>query len=107
MYFYFSFASEKGFLGAVVVEAEDTESAIAEVNRRGLNPGGEALILPFPEGSEGTEGLPVNRLISREEIVDARRVGDLSEEEQSEIEGTRVCEECNEEARRKDARERF
>ncbi len=66
---YISFAMESGPLGATVIEAESHEMALSEATRLNINPGGEAAILPVPEGRETEARAMLNRLVSVEEIL--------------------------------------
>jgi hypothetical protein len=43
MWFYLSFADDSGFLGGVILQADDFLSAVMEASVRGINPGGEVL----------------------------------------------------------------
>ncbi len=47
-YWYLSFASEKGFLGACILRARGPKHAVKVANQHGLNQGGEIMILPIP-----------------------------------------------------------
>lgn len=77
--FYLSFADDKSSLGGTLVEAENSISAIQEVIRRGLNPGGEAMIIPVQEPCPPSLLGYLNRLVSQEELIKdgAKRLGDL------------------------------
>lgn len=67
---YLSFADTVGgkarFLGAALVEADDTVAAVKEAYRLGCNPGGEVFGMPF-------ERVPPlayrNRLLTRDEVA--------------------------------------
>jgi hypothetical protein len=64
--YWLSFASETtGFLGACVVEADDTEEAIKAAWRQGINPGGWVCVNAAPESWRQYAG----RLIGREEAT--------------------------------------
>jgi len=68
-WWYISFASESGFLGAVQVQAETQERAIIQSHKLRINPGGEAMVCgPLPGEIVRAGGLPVNSLITREQI---------------------------------------
>ena len=54
MLWYISFASETGFLGTTVVEADSPPAALQEATRLGINPGGEAAIWWLAERDDGT-----------------------------------------------------
>lgn len=60
-WFYLSFASRDQFLGACVVEAASAQEAPLIASARGINPGGQVLIL----SSDGPGPLPPYRLFSR------------------------------------------
>jgi hypothetical protein len=97
-WFYISFARAKskgGFLGATVIEADDVMGAMFEARRRGLNPGGEAQIVPIPpDRAERPEIVALrNRLVGREELI-AISNGEVTigaYHENSNV----VCDECN------------
>lgn len=93
-WFYISFARAKaqgGFLGGTVVQADDAAGAIVEATRRGLNPGGEAQIIPVP--SDRTDHQDVvairNRLATRDELT--AREHSHGYHENAEV----VCDDCN------------
>jgi hypothetical protein len=95
-WFYISFAKAKkdgGHLGSTVVEASDPDGALAEATRRGLNPGGEAQIIPVPaRNNNHPEIVPLrNRLVSKAELA---RTGGIrgGYHKNSSV----VCQECNE-----------
>lgn len=100
-YWYISFATDRGFRGATVVEALDAKKALKMANRRGLNPGGEAAILEVPKEDERDASfLPmINRLVGRDEMLTLghKRIGDLPVEVQASFEETAafVCQDCN------------
>lgn len=94
-WFYISFALPKnkgGHLGSTVVEATSPAGALIEASRRGLNPGGEAQIIPVPpERSEHPDLVPIrNRLASKTELM-ARGGYKGGYHENSAV----VCEPCN------------
>jgi|SRR5580698_304006 hypothetical protein len=96
--YYISFASDKGFRGVTVVEADDPEDAITVATRLGLNPGGEAAIWEIPATEE--EAIKYkNRLIGIDELRSngSTRCGDLQVEVQDAVfqHAHQVCEECN------------
>lgn len=79
--YYLSFvdteAEKDRFLGACIVEAEDTEGAIRKAWALKINPGGEIMILTVPEKAYY---LPLNRLMDRAELAKygpLHRLGDL------------------------------
>lgn len=99
-YFYISFATDEGCRGATVVYAGTPEEAIAETNRRSINPGGEAAILELQDEIKAPEVLAMmNRLVSVEELVagGSEKLSDLPEETRNGIEdhAVAVCNECN------------
>lgn len=68
-YFYLSFADKTGFLGGCHVEATSAEEALEETWRLGINPGGQAVAVgPIPADEVAASGLPVNKLMTREEM---------------------------------------
>jgi hypothetical protein len=92
IWFYISFASEAGHLGSTVVEANDEDSALAIATKRGLNPGGEAMIVPVPAkfaDKPGTVWMRY-RLCSEAEMM---AHGPVSHGRQKNA--TYVCELCN------------
>jgi hypothetical protein len=76
-WFYLSFASETGFLGACVVEAEDALNAVQVATACGINPGGEAMILPTPGNVPGPD--PTYTLLTREQLGDGATLGELAD----------------------------
>jgi hypothetical protein len=91
-WFYISFATREGHRGSTVVQAADAAGALVEANRRGLNPGGEAQIVPVPPANnEHPDIIPLrNRLASKAELM-ARGAIRGGYHENSEV----VCEQCN------------
>jgi hypothetical protein len=97
-WFYISFARAKrdgGFLGATVVAAEDVVDAFEKTKACGLNPGGEAQVIPIPpERAELPEIVALrNRLVGREELI-AISNGDVTigaYHENAEV----ICADCN------------
>lgn len=67
-WWYVSFGTPAGFRGAVIVRAENIMDACREAGLRGINPGGNALGCPLPEGCEPPEEW-CNVLMSRSDIV--------------------------------------
>jgi hypothetical protein len=100
-YFYISFATDDGFLGATVVEGTSPKDALAVATLRGLNPGGEAAILEVPPEYEFAPDVRAmkNRLVSEAEMLEmgATKGRDLPQQisdawdEEIEV----VCEDCN------------
>ena len=64
---YMSFASDAGFLGAVMVMANNAVHAAERAWELGINPGGEVMALPVPDGVEVPPEFR-DRLLSREDI---------------------------------------
>jgi len=63
--YYLSFADDEGWLGGVFVDANNDMAAYFGVTMRGLNPGGEVMILgPGPRPDDEF----MNRLLSREDM---------------------------------------
>ena len=59
----------KRFLGGTIVAARDEKGAIEEAWRRGVNPGGEVMIVAIPAGKLSKMRPDwFNRLVSEEEI---------------------------------------
>jgi hypothetical protein len=76
---YFSFASEHKFLGGIIVEGHGFDNALYRINYMGINPGGEAVGLPFPEDYKRPADKWHNRLLSQEQIEECgRESGDTS-----------------------------
>src|SRR5258707_14820776 len=48
-WYYLSFASDRGFLGAVIIRAHGITDAMMRCNARGINPGGEIRAMPIPD----------------------------------------------------------
>lgn len=84
-WYYGSFATEKDFLGAVVMQAHGPVTLALGAHRLGINPGGQLLALSLPN-----EELPGkkwrNRLLSREQVqqiwLDAKPLGEFKENEE-------------------------
>ncbi len=86
MLWYISFASETGFLGATVVEADSPPAALQEATRLGINPGGEAAIWWLAERDDGTIAEIAkfrDRLVWRDECeaTGGKLLSDLSPDE--------------------------
>jgi hypothetical protein len=85
-YFYLSFAERDKFLGAVIVQADGPVEAIVEANRRGLNPGGQVMVI---QGVPACAEAHANRLLLTKEEIGrvfgdpgpAVRLGDLPPEQ--------------------------
>lgn len=82
---YISFADEDGFRGATVVEAFSSQAALAVASERGLNPGGQAGILPVPEPMPPLALSYLNRLVGEDELIrnGAKKHQDLPPERQN------------------------
>ena len=92
-WWYLSYATENGFLGAVYIEAHGQTEAAYLSNRRGHSPGGEVFIIgPVPR-----EHIPppsfCNRLLNKAEIQEANpgdKCGSIAEfEAEEENDGTK------------------
>jgi hypothetical protein len=72
MYVYLSFCDEVKHksLGVCIVEVDDQMQAIQEAWDQGVNPGGEVLAFTLTAGQFKAQELEVNRLYSREELVE-------------------------------------
>ena len=84
MWFYLSFADESGFLGGVILQADNFFSAVVGASGRGINPGGEVLGCELAGMSILDKPQSLNRLLCKEEVLDyfadkggAKRLGDL------------------------------
>lgn len=101
--FYISFATDEGFRGATVVEANTETGALRRATELKLNPGGQAAILEIPENFPARSMAEMlsykDRLVGKEELLrnGAIRKGDLPEDVQDRVEdaATVVCEDCN------------
>lgn len=100
-YFYISFATDAGFRGATVVQANDDADALAVATAKGLNPGGEAAIIEVPPEAESEPDMQamIDRLVGKEEMLaqGGKRHGDCSEDIQDAFDAaaTKVCAGCN------------
>lgn len=74
-WFYLSFADAERFLGACVVEAESAADAPKVARAHGINPGGDVLVIPSPDGTPGPH--PTYRLLSRSELGAGATLGEL------------------------------
>lgn len=98
---YISFATDDGFRGGTVVEANDSEHALTVATNRGLNPGGEAAIIEVPPKYEHAPDIQamMNRLASAEELLamGGKKHQDCSEDIQDAFErhADVVCEKHN------------
>jgi hypothetical protein len=93
--FYISFADERDFLGATVVEAEDAEGALKEAHRRRLDPwdlrpdAAAAVVEIDPVHDNWSWDKLRNRLVMKPELErmgQFRSVADLSPEERERLE---------------------
>lgn len=68
---YISFADKLGFRGATVVKSASANGALATATARGLNPGGEAWIIPVPQDADADPGVLAmyNHLLSAQECA--------------------------------------
>jgi len=98
-WFYISFASaERGHLGSTVVEAENTAGAIEVAAAHGLNPGGEAEIIPIPDAkADLPELIPLRyRLASKAELLATGKFGSIRDVAAADRpKSVHVCEQCN------------
>ena len=87
-WWYLSYADED-FLGGLVIEAHGPTEAVYLSHHRGINPGGEVLIIPIP-----SDNLPPdeyrNRLLTKAEL-DTIWEGDTMTLEELEAEGVKIC----------------
>jgi len=69
MIFWMSFADEKGFRGACLVEADDFDAALSKSWELRINPGGEVQAAPL-EGATAENVAPygLNRLYSKSDM---------------------------------------
>jgi hypothetical protein len=102
MLWYISFATERAFLGATIVEANTIEDALDETRRLGINPGGEAAMIALSDDAKPhpMTQFMMNRLRSKMEMATFGplvRSGDMTAEEREAFEGraTFVCNDCN------------
>lgn len=90
-YWFISFADADGFRGATVVEASSPPEALAEAARRGINPGGEAVLIPVLPGDQGDPIMKAltNRLVGSKEMdeLGAVRVRNLPTYIQDQFDG--------------------
>lgn len=99
--FYLSFATDEGFQGATVVCADDAQDAVIEASFRGLNPGGQVMVVEIPPEIESKPDVVMlfNRLAGKEEMMAAggMRLGDLPEDAQDILQEMAdvICEDCN------------
>lgn len=102
--FYISFATDEAFLGATVVSAPAPELAVRVATMLGLNPGGQAAVLPafHPEMSQNSRDELASykgRLVGADELMGngARKLGEMSDDVQQGFASvaTMVCEDCN------------
>lgn len=59
------------FLGACLVEADSLPAAVTRSHLLGINPGGEVAIVGPLDPGQPPPGYPLDRLLTREEIVEA------------------------------------
>ncbi len=70
---YLSFADERGFLGAAIVQAQGITTATMRAHRLGINPGGQVAAYEVPSEVEIQPGM-MDRLLNREEAESLGRV---------------------------------
>ncbi len=70
MFWWLSFASDSGFLGATIVKGAYFTEAVQEAQRLGVNPGGEVQGMPLAKAKTEADLLPFvpNKLYSKAEI---------------------------------------
>lgn len=98
-----SFAADRGFRGAVLVEAVGPDEALRETIQRGINPGGEVLMDDLTGYEELFPESYRNRILSKAEIkchpewktsfTEARAPDDYEPD-------ACICEDCNAEKKR-------
>lgn len=98
MMYWISFASDQGFLGAVIAEGSSPEDAVGQVSQLKLNPGGQAMIVEIPTVRYRHHAWPYrNRLLQKDEIE--RVFGEKADPHQvQEAAGDRctiLCDDCN------------
>lgn len=64
---YFSFADENGFRGAVITKTRGITSGLMKINRMGINPHGEVLANALPEGTPILDEL-LDRVLSKADL---------------------------------------
>ncbi len=57
-------------LGCAIVKAKDLNEAIVKAHKKKINPGGEVLGTPMSEKDFKEEGLELDKLYSRQEMID-------------------------------------
>jgi len=95
MLYWISFATVKNFLGAVIIEADGALEAVKLAAARGLNPGGEALILDIPEKHHSHARRHMNHLYRDRAEVQRLFGPSGTNEEAAEVGAVTVCEKCN------------
>jgi len=95
--FYLSFATNNECLGATVVEARNPTHALMLTHAKGINPGGEAMILEVPDDrieSDVTKAC-LNKLLSFEQLqaYGAVKLKDVLDFLKPDADF--VCEDCN------------
>lgn len=105
--YWISFAGDQGLLGVVLVDADDAAAALEAATAGGVNPGGEALVLPLPVADDNpqavlTRALPRLTLLSTDDIEAASvRCSHASEMSDAGHAALRdfaelvVCDDCN------------
>lgn len=69
--YYLSFADDSGFLGCAIVSAFGPTDAVRQTHLKGINPGGEVMMHPIPNGTPIPDDWK-NRLLS---LADMERLG--------------------------------
>lgn len=98
-WWWLSFASKGGFLGAVIVSGEDQPEAARRASKLGINPGGE--VLGFDADDPGAFGnYAVDTLLTEADLLACgeRKLKDLDPEmrDMANQRGSRICEAHNE-----------
>jgi hypothetical protein len=75
-WWYLSYATEEGFLGAVYIEAHGPVEAAFFSNKRKISPGGEVFMAQVPNGKLPEERFR-NRLLTRDEVIAANPSEDV------------------------------
>jgi hypothetical protein len=98
-YVYLSFASDAAFLGAVVIQADSVQAALAKATALGVNPGGQVLGMVSPDPHWKPNPAAVDTLLSRADIerllpeLGCSRLGDRRDELSDAVQT--ICENCN------------
>lgn len=77
-WWFLSFASDEAFLGGCVIKARGIATAIRRAHALGINPGGQVMAVQGP-ACDQPPGLPIDRLLSREELGPGETVGEMED----------------------------